>query len=127
LTCSGASMFDRAALDPVFSRARLQALAADYLEEADPRDPAASPLFGSQAGLPPLLIQVGGAEVLYSDSERLAQAAAMEGVQVMLDVADELPHVYHGALDAPETSAAISQIAWFADNLRRQQHRGGRP
>lgn len=111
-------MLDRAAQDPVFTQARLKALASDYLDGADPHNPAASPLFGSHTGLPPLLIQVGGAEVLYSDSQHLAQAAITEGVPVTLHgVADELPHVYHGVPDAPETTAATDQIARFTDNL----------
>jgi epsilon-lactone hydrolase len=106
-------MIDRAGQDPVFTRARMRSLASTYLDGADPRDVTASPLFGSHAGLPPLLIQVGGAEVLLSDSERLARSAADDGVDVTLDVAEELPHVYHGALDTPEAAAAMRQIADF--------------
>jgi epsilon-lactone hydrolase len=113
LTCSGASMTDRADQDPVFSQARMQSLASTYLNGADPRDLSASPLFGSHAGLPPLLVQVGGAEVLFSDSERLARSAAKDGTEVILDVADKLPHVYHGALHTPEAAAAMRQIADF--------------
>lgn len=117
LTCSGASMVDRAEQDPVFSQARMQALAAQYLNGADPHDPAASPLFAAHTGLPPLLIQVGGAEILFSDSERLAKAAADAGVEVTLQVADNLPHVYHGALETPETAAAVQQIVDWARDL----------
>jgi epsilon-lactone hydrolase len=113
LTCSGPSMTDRADQDPIFSRARMQALASTYLNGADRQQVAASPLFGSHAGLPPLLVQVGGAEVLFSDSERLAQSAADDGVDVSFNVADKLPHVYQGALDTPEATAAIRQIADF--------------
>jgi epsilon-lactone hydrolase len=116
LTLSGASMDRRAAEDPVLSRARLARRASDYLNGTDPRDPAASPLFASHAGLPPLLIQSGSAEVLLSDAERLAEAAARDGVNVTLNVADGLHHVYHGALDTPETATAIRQIAQFATN-----------
>jgi epsilon-lactone hydrolase len=72
-------MTGRASPDPVLSRARLSGLATAYLNGADPHDRAASPLFGSQAGLPPLLIQADGAEVLLSDAERLAEAAARDG------------------------------------------------
>jgi epsilon-lactone hydrolase len=113
LTCSGSSMTDRADQDPIFSRQRMQAFASTYLNGADPRDLSASPLFDSHVGLPPLLVQVGGAEVLFSDSERFAQSAANDGVDVTLNVADQLPHVYHGALDTPEATAAVRQIADF--------------
>lgn len=114
LTASGASMTTRAEQDPVFTREAVISLGATYLNGADVRSPTASPLFASQAGLSPLLVQVGGAEVLLSDSERLAEAAAKVGVDVTLHVAEGLPHVYHGALEAPETAEAIQQIVEFA-------------
>jgi monoterpene epsilon-lactone hydrolase len=120
LTLSGASMTERAAQDQVFSQPRLSALASDYLNGANPRDHAASPLFGSHYDPPPLLIQAGSAEVLLSDAERLAEAAAKDGVHVTLNVADGLPHVYHGALDTPEATAAIRQIMQFTDEFPAQ-------
>ncbi|ABD11929.1 MULTISPECIES: alpha/beta hydrolase fold domain-containing protein [Frankia] len=124
LTGSGASFQERADQDPIFSPDLIRGVAETYLGGADPRDPAASPLFASQACLPPLLIQTGGAEILLSDSERLAAATAA-GTDVVLDVADELPHVYHGAVDTPESIAAVRQIAEFVH--RADEHRGGRP
>ena len=75
LTSSGASMTERADQDPVSTPALLRQLAAGYLAGADPTTPLASPLFAALAGLPPLLIQVGTADVLLSDSERLATVA----------------------------------------------------
>lgn len=56
--------------------------------------------------------------MLFSDSERLADTARRDGVEVVLDVADDLPHVYHGALQTPEAAAAIQRIADWADNFR---------
>jgi epsilon-lactone hydrolase len=55
--------------------------------------------------------------VLLSDAERLAEAAAKDGVHVTLNVADGLPHVYHGALDTPEATAAIRQITQFTEQF----------
>jgi monoterpene epsilon-lactone hydrolase len=49
------------------------------------RTPLASPLYTDLAGLPPLLIQVGTAEVLLNDSMRLAERATKSGVKVKLD------------------------------------------
>jgi hypothetical protein len=34
-----------------------------------------------------------------------------------LQIADGLPHVYHGALDTPETAEATRRIAEFARTL----------
>jgi epsilon-lactone hydrolase len=113
LTSSGASMTERADQDPISTPALLRRLAADYLAGADPRTPLASPLFASLSGLPPLLIQVGTADVLLSDSERLARAAAEAGVDVTLEVGPDLPHVYQLLLSTPEAAEATERIGKF--------------
>jgi monoterpene epsilon-lactone hydrolase len=91
----------------------LRQFAADYLAGADPRTPLASPLFAALAGLPPLLVQVGTADVLLSDSERLVTAAEQAGVDVTLQVGEGLTHVYQLLLGTPEAAAATEQIGKF--------------
>lgn len=113
LTGSGRSMRDRVAEDPVSTPQLLARLAADYLAGADPRLPAASPLFASLAGLPPIHIEVGTADLLLSDSERLAEAATAAGVEVELVVGDGLPHVFPLLRGTPEAEAATERIARF--------------
>jgi epsilon-lactone hydrolase len=113
LTGSGASITERADQDPIFTPAMARALGSGYLAGADPKTPLASPLFAGLAGLPPLLIQVGTAELLLSDSERLAQAAAGAGVEVTLQVGEGLPHFYQCMLGTPEAAEATRQIASF--------------
>jgi monoterpene epsilon-lactone hydrolase len=113
LTSSGASMTERADQDPVSTPAMLRQFAAAYLAAADPRTPLASPLFASLAGLPPLLVQVGTADVLLSDSERLAAAAAEAGVEVTLEVGEGLPHVYQLLLGTPEAAEATERAGKF--------------
>jgi epsilon-lactone hydrolase len=113
LTSSGASMTERADQDPISTPALLRQLAADYLAGADPKSPLASPLFASLTGLPPLLIQVGTADVLLSDSERLARAAGQAGVDVTLEVGEGLPHVYPIMLGTPEAFEATEQSGKF--------------
>jgi epsilon-lactone hydrolase len=119
LTSSGASMTERADQDPISTPAMLRQFAADYLAGADPRTPLASPLFASLSGLPPLLIQVGTADLLLSDSERLATAATEAGVDVTLQVGEGLPHVYQLMLGTPEAAEATEQIGQF---LRARVH-----
>jgi epsilon-lactone hydrolase len=119
LTSSGASMTERADQDPIFTPAMLRQLASDYLAGADPTTPLASPLFASLAGLPPLLVQIGTAELLLSDSERLASAATQARVEVTLQIGEGLPHVYPIMLDTPEAAEATEQIAQF---LRARVH-----
>ena len=113
LTSSGVSMTDRAGQDPISTPAMLAQFAADYLAGADPTTPLASPLFAPLAGLPPLLIQVGTADLLLSDSERLAAAAAAAGVDVTLQIGEGLPHVYQLLLGTPEAAQATEQIGTF--------------
>ena len=73
----------------------LRQFAAGYLAGADPKRPLAL------SGLPPLLVLVGTADVLLSDSKRLAEAAAKAGVDVTLEIGEGLPHVYPIMLGTP--------------------------
>jgi monoterpene epsilon-lactone hydrolase len=113
LTSSGASMTERVDQDPISTPAMLRQFASDYLARADPKTPLASPLFASLSGLPPLLVQVGSADLLLSDSERLARAATEAGVEVTLEVGEGLPHVYQLLLGTPEAAEATEQIGKF--------------
>jgi monoterpene epsilon-lactone hydrolase len=113
LTSTGASMTERADQDPISTPAMLRQFAADYLAGANPRMPLASPLFASMVALPPLLIQVGTADLLLSDSERLATAAAQAEVNVTLQVGEGRPHVYPIMLGTPEAAQAGEQIGRF--------------
>jgi monoterpene epsilon-lactone hydrolase len=113
LTSSGASMTERADQDPISTPAMLRQFASDYLAGADPKTPLASPLFAQLAGLPPLLVQVGTADLLLSDSERLAAAAAEAGVNVTLEIGEGLPHVYQLMLGTPEAAEATERTGKF--------------
>jgi monoterpene epsilon-lactone hydrolase len=113
LTSSESSMTERAGQDPVSTPALLRQLAAGYLAGANPRTPLASPLFASLAGLPPLLIQAGTADLLLSDYERLAAAATRAGVHVTLHIGDGLPHVYPIMAGTPEAAQATEQTGDF--------------
>jgi epsilon-lactone hydrolase len=119
LTSSGASMTERVEQDPFSTPAMLRQFAADYLAGTDPKTPLASPLFAALAGLPPLLVQVGTADLLLSDSERLAAAAAAAGVDVTLEIGEGLPHVYPILLGTPEAAEATERIGKF---LRTRVH-----
>lgn len=113
LTGSGASMSERVDQDSILTPALLRRLSSDYLAGADPTAPLASPLFASLSGLPPMLVQVGTAELLLSDAERLATAAAEAGVHVTLEIGDGLPHVFQSTLGTPEAAEATEQIGTF--------------
>ena len=114
LTQSGASMQSRAEQDPALTRAALQTRAQDYLAGADPRDPLASPAFADLRGLPPLLVQVGGNEILLDDALRIAARAAHADVPVTLRTFPGAPHVFQGfAPVLDEGAAALDEAALF--------------
>ncbi len=123
LTGSGDSIRSKADADPLLTANRLADFSHAYLGEADPKNPLASPLFSDLRGLPPLLIQVGEAEILLDDAVRLAEKAQAAGVDVTLDVWEEMFHVWHGfAAVVPESQEAIAQAGEFI-----QKHFGERP
>jgi len=103
------------ARDPWMSGPRLRRSAGLYLGDADPHDPRASPVHADLRGLPPMLVQVGGDEVLLDDAVRLADRARAAGVPVELEVAPGMWHVWHlFAPRLPEGQAAIDRAgAWL--------------
>ncbi|HEU5097610.1 MAG TPA: alpha/beta hydrolase [Roseiflexaceae bacterium] len=110
----GESMQTRAQIDPLSSYEGLLAAAQLYLGGRDPRDPQASPLYADPRDLPPLLIHVGDHEVLLSDATRLADRARAVGVQIQLEIWDEMWHVWHTwADDLPEAREAIARLGMF--------------
>ncbi len=110
----GASMTTKAEDDPMVQWDGLARMASAYLGDADPRTPLAAPLHADLAGLPPLLVQVGTAETLLDDSTRLAGRARAAGVEVELEVWDDMIHVWHAFAGLlPEADQAIARIGEF--------------
>ena len=110
----GASMTTKADLDPMVQRDGLLRMAQAYLGEAAPRTPLAAPLYADLAGLPPLLIQVGTAECLLDDANRLAENAKAAGVDTQIERWDEMIHVWHAfAPLLPEANQAIDRIGEY--------------
>jgi epsilon-lactone hydrolase len=72
LAGTGQSITAKADVDPVITADAVHVRARDYLNGTDATDPSVSPVYGSLAGLPPLLIQAGSHEVLLDDAIRLA-------------------------------------------------------
>ena len=81
-------------------------------------DPLASPLFADLAGLAPLLVQVGTAEILLSDSQRLAAAALRAGVELIPHVEPGAPHVHPRMLDDEPARAVTHTIGAFLRGRR---------
>ena len=114
-TQTGESMQTKAADDPLLSREALDHTDAMYLAGQDPRQEMVSPaVFADLTGFPPMLLQVGTNELLLDDSTRMAARAREAGVDVLLDVTADVPHVfqsYVGVLD--EADQALDRAAFF--------------
>jgi epsilon-lactone hydrolase len=114
LTTSSPSHDTHRELDLQITRDGLLNAARLYIGDGDPADPRASTLFADPTGLPPLLMQVGGHEVLLDDSRAFAARARAAGVDVTLRVFDSMWHVFHfHAPELPEAQAAMDDIAAF--------------
>jgi monoterpene epsilon-lactone hydrolase len=114
LTASGESIVTRAPYDPMFDGEGLLDAARNYAGDTPLDDPGVSPLFADPTGYPPTLIQTGMDEILLSDSTRLAERYEAAGVEVRLDLRDDLWHVYQALAGyMPEANDALVRAAVF--------------
>ena len=80
--------------------------------------PLASPVYADLGRLPPFLMQVGGEEILLSDSIRAADKIRQAGGSVDLEVWPGMWHVFQAFVNrVPESREAIRRIGDF---IRRQ-------
>lgn len=111
---NGESMTTRAGVDPIVQHEGILFMAKTYLSGADPRTPLAAPLYADLKDLPPMLIQVGTSEILLDDAKRLAARAKEAGMEVVLEIWDEMFHVWHFFSSLlPEGREAIDHIGQF--------------
>lgn len=115
LTLRGASIDAHARYD-YLSRSILETYARRYAPH-DPRHPLVSPVFADLRGLPPLLIQAGGAEALLDDALTLAERAEQHGVPTSLRVFPEMIHVFQVLPMLSETQEAVREIGAFAQRV----------
>lgn len=121
LTLSGESHQTKRSVDPLIPKGGVEShlqllddLVDGYRGVEDAGHPGISPLFADLAGLPPLLLQVGSDETLLSDSTMLAARAEAAGVEVELEVADGMWHVWQFlAPMLPESRTALDRAAAF--------------
>ena len=114
LTGSSAAITDLAEEDVLLSWKNLSESANDYAGDYALDHPLISPLFGDLSGLPPMLVQVGGKEILRDDSIRLVEKIKKTGGKVELVLEPFMGHVYPASAPTiPEAVKAIHQIADF--------------
>ena len=113
LALTGDSIQGKAATDPILDPESLAMYAGYYAGNHELTSPLLSPLYADLQGLPPLLIQVGTEEILLDDAVRCADKARAAGVDVTLEVWDEMFHIFQMLPFFPETKKAIEHIAAF--------------
>ena len=113
LKCTGASYRSNArkCLSP---EGTWTAFSKHYVGDHDPGLPWISPLYGDLHALPPILIYVGGDEILRDDSVRFAEKAKDAGVDVTLKVGEGLFHCFPVCAPLfPEATQAMDEICAF--------------
>lgn len=116
LSMSGESVKTRLTRDPFFAHHlhHAERCVNAYSGVTALTDPGVSPLFGDLSRFPPLLIQVGSEEILYSDAERFAQKAASAGADVHLSRWQGMWHVWQYLVPRmKESRMAIAEIGDF--------------
>jgi acetyl esterase/lipase len=122
LTLSGASIQTKAHADCILDADSLEMYAKYYAGEQDRKSSLISPLFADLSDLPPLLIQIGTDEILLDDALRCAENACKAGVDVTLEILNEMFHVFQLVSFLPETKTAVGKIAEFvSQNLNRSE------
>lgn len=132
MTMSGKSYSSKKKLDPVLTKEYISLCVSRYiygsdiipkkLEENDDRPTAdsalVSPLFGDHSDFPPVYIQVGSNEILYSDADALYKKLLAENVRVQFDCFKGMWHVFQ-MTPFKTASDALEKTAEFIFNVVR--------
>lgn len=119
LTASGPSYDDNYTLDPLFGNTKESMIySGEYLGGHSAKEPYISPLFGDFSKLPPMLFQVGGIEMLLSDSVLAEKKAREAGCKTNITIYEEMFHVFQMGLDKLEESKqAWEEVKKFIESF----------
>jgi len=113
-TLTDESIASRAKTAPFVTLRCLKNMATWYCGEQNPQKETISSLYADLSGLPPLLLHVGGDEILLSDSIRMADKAREKGIDVTLKVWPEMWHIFQlFAPDLPEGQLSLDEIGAY--------------
>ncbi len=116
LTGTGDSFSTNFMVDNVLvgSNGRCDAMARQYANGHDLKDPMLSPVYGDMRGFPPALLTTGTRDLLLSNTVRVHRKLRQAGVEAELHVYEGQSHAhYMREVDAPETQEAFEEIARF--------------
>ncbi|GEM_PF-326487 len=109
----------RVDVDPMFTQEVLSHIYTPAYSVPEHHDsPYLHPIFGDYHGMPPMLIFVGGCELLYDHSVLVADKAKRAGVDVTLDVHEEMIHAYPVLYDLyDEAKDAMTKVVAFVNRV----------
>jgi acetyl esterase/lipase len=96
--------------DPVLDAASLRKSGLLWASSLDPKDPLASPLYGSLAGLPPTYVYSGSLDVLYPDVQLLRQRAEHQSAPITFDLRRGRIHNWAMLPVTPDGRAVLPDI-----------------
>lgn len=106
--------------DPLTTEDSARSMAELYLAGQDPKSPLGSAIHADLSGLPPVHIEAGERDVLYSDSTRIVERLENAGVDVRFH---SIPGAIHSfpalAGSTPEARAALQRMAEFMREVTR--------
>ena len=89
-------------------------MARTYLgRDIDPANPAVSPLDADLAGLPPIHIQAGDADITRDDALTLHERATAAGVACSMHVWPGMFHHFQVFAALPESALSLGEMAAF--------------
>lgn len=95
----------------------LEIIAVLYSGTKNKKDPYISPIYADLEGLPPLLIQAGGIEVIRDQAILLAEQAKSFGVDTTLEIYERMTHVFQRyANELEESMDAWKSIRKFVES-----------
>lgn len=113
---SSPSVAENAERDAMLSLESIRVFMQAYMTQFDENDPRAMLVDADFSGLPPLLFQAGGAEILRDDAVRAAKKALNQGVKVSLEVWPQMAHVFQAVEILPEARQAVADISAFINH-----------
>lgn len=118
LALRGDSYTSRAEVD-IFSKGpQLRAMARTYLgRDIDPANPAVCPLDALLAGLPPIHIEAGDADITRDDSVTLQSRVTAAGGACTLHLWPGMFHHFQVFADLPEAGLSLEAIAKAVDQM----------
>ncbi len=120
LAAAGETMMTHAEKDPWFKPQDMPVVADYYCEQEQRKDPLVSPVYADLSRLPPLYIQVGGEEILLSDSTRAADKVTASGGKVEIEIWPGMWHVFQMFVYLmPEAKTATRKIGAYIRRVLR--------